>query len=192
MTFSVCVRLTNVDYRGPNQSDEKVTEKPKRGDIVHVQNVDSRWGKCESLQAWIAAGEEPGEYPGTFGVIRVIDGDTTAEGIWYKLLQAGHRDRNPLDDNIPGKNDGEQLPVRIHRHVWRLKLSELTESQAQTFQETGELDITEAEFNELCEHKIDRTVFDPSAEMGKGRRRNDANGPLMPEQHPGVKVGRPL
>lgn len=186
MTYSALVYLVNNESQRPDRTEEWALAKPHRGDVVAVADVDRVWGKRESKQSWIAAGEPAETFPGTFAVVRVVDGSTTGDDV--RPMLESNVTRLAVDGDA-GYVEGEDREVLVYRHAWRLRLSELSGLQTAELQTTGEVELTEVEFNAAGEHKADRTFFDPGAPDGKGDRRPDADDPLPPEFRQGGGQG---
>lgn len=181
MTCSYLVCLKNNDETRPDRDDEWVQSKPHRGDIFVVKEHDQRWGKRESKQEWVAAGEDPELFPGVYGVVTVSDDGPHLEDVKDVFEVPFTRERTEDD---PLYVDGSDNFVTVYQRAWRLRLSELTGPQQAALQRDGVVSVTEAEFESLCEHKGDRTFFDPGAPDGKGAVRPDADQPLPREEEP--------
>ena len=74
--------------------------------------------------------------------------------------------------------------MTVYKFGWRLRLSELTPAQQETFASDYMIELTQDEFNSISEHKGDRKYFDPAAPDGKGSVRPDAGQPLPWEELP--------
>lgn len=184
MTCSYLVFCKNSDETRPDRTPEWVQSKPHRGDIVGVVEAGTPFGRRESMQVWVADGNDPADYPGDFGIVHVIDGDVEVSDVESVFNDSSiRRPITPSDGQNPVELD--DIPtVLVYRYGWRLRLSELTPAQQETFASNYMIELTQDEFNSISEHKIDRTYFDPFAPDGKGAVRPDAGQPLPREELP--------
>lgn len=184
MTCSYLVFCKNSDETRPDRTPEWVQSKPHRGDIVGVVEAGTPFGRRESMQVWVADGNDPADYPGDFGIVHVIDGDVEVSDVESVFNDSSIiRPITPSDGQNPVELD--DIPtVLVYRYGWRLRLSELTPAQQETFASNYMIELTQDEFNSISEHKSDRTYFDPSAPDGKGAVRPDAGQPLPREELP--------
>ena len=186
MTCSYLVFCKNSDETRPDRTPEWVQSKPHRGDIVGVVEAGTPFGRRESMQVWVADGNDPADYPGDYGIVHVVDDHvdlSTAESMFYH--SAVKRPTTPADQEHQVEEDGTSTStVTVYQFGWRLRLSELTPAQQETFASDYMIELTQDEFNSICEHKGDRRYFDPAAPDGKGAVRPDAGQPLPREELP--------
>lgn len=185
MTCSYLVYLQNNDETRPDRTPEWVESKPHRGDIVAVRDNGERWGRLESKQEWVAAGGDPAEFPGLYGVVQVSDNGPHAEDLKTifqrnvtRLARVGEPEYEVNDEGV------EFGRVTVYKFAWRVRISEMTSEQQAALEQDGVVSVTQAEFETLCEHKGDRTYFDPAMPDGKGAVRPDAGQPLPREELP--------
>jgi hypothetical protein len=186
MTCSYLVFCKNSDETRPDRTPEWVQSKPHRGDIVGVVEAGTPFGRRESMQVWVADGNNPADYPGDYGIVHVVDDHvdlSTAESMFCH--SAVKRPTTPADQEHRVEEDGTSTStVTVYKFGWRLRLSELTPAQQQTFASDYMIELTQDEFNSISEHKGDRKYFDPAAPDGKGSVRPDAGQPLPWEELP--------
>ena len=185
MTCSYLVYLQNNDETRPDRTPEWVESQPHRGDIVTVRNNGERWGRLESKQEWVAAGGDPAEFPGLYGVVQVSDDGLHAENLKKVFERRLRRPAVSGEDEYDVDREGvERGQVLQYKFAWRVRISEMTSEQQAALEQDGVVSVTQAEFEALCEHKGDRTYFDPAAPDGKGAVRPDAGQPLPREELP--------
>ena len=156
MTFSVLVSFITASHRTEIRHIAR-----QRGDIISVQSLDQRWGRRESLQEWISSGESAASFPSGYFVVRVTDGDTSPEDIFDEIV-------------LPLRAESTLIPGEfetIDASPWTFHIEELSPEQLSQIQEHGVIDLTEAEFTSVCEHKNSRKKLDFSAPGLKGQVR---------------------
>lgn len=185
MTCSYLIYLQNRDETRPDRTDEWVQAMPHRGDIVAVRDNGERWGRLESKQEWVAAGGDPAEFPGLYGVVKVSDDGPHAEDLKKVFERRLYRPAVPGENEYRVNREGvESGKVLQYKFAWRVRISEMTSEQQAALEQDGVVSVTETEFEALCEHKVDRTYFDPAVPDGKGSVRLDAGQPLPQEELP--------
>ena len=77
--------LVHLKGRGTDDTDYRP------GDIVDVKPDGWTWGVRESKASWVAAGRDPAQWPGTFGIVKIPDLAVA------KALRALHPDISVLE-----------------------------------------------------------------------------------------------
>jgi hypothetical protein len=185
MTCSYLIYLQNRDETRPDRTDEWVQAMPHRGDIVAVRDNGERWGRLESKQEWVAAGGDPAEFSGLYGVVKVSDDGPHAEDLKKVFERRSYRPAVLGENEYRVNREGVEFgKVLQYKFAWRVRISEMTSEQQAALEQDGVVSVTETEFEALCEHKVDRTYFDPAVPDGKGAVRPDAGQPLPREEVP--------
>lgn len=182
MSFSVLVNLVNNDKNESGRTTEWRESLQKRGDILEVRPISAAWGRRESLKQWLAQGLPADEFPRNVAVLLVDGGSQASDVTRQKLCRTETRLAEATDVEY---DEEQETTVIVHKNVWRVRLSELSADQKQELHDNGELRVSLADFRALCEHKVRRTVFDPSHADGFGAVRSDADEPLKREEADG-------